>query len=206
MAFEEEENKTFDGGLKALSDSDFKIVDGEPDITGWDVLDTEGNKFGEVDDLLFDPESHAVRYLVVELQANGDDIADDRNVLIPIGVAELHTDDDDVIVPNISASQLYTLPVYEPGVLTPENEVAIRNVFEGGSAVVPYEATGFYEHEHFNEDRFYDRGTVATEETDLSIPEPPMDEEARQEKVRRIIAKIETKDGGTGEDLDRSVF
>ncbi|MBD1365104.1 PRC-barrel domain-containing protein [Mucilaginibacter sp. ZT4R22] len=204
MAFEDE-NRTYNGGLKALSDSDYQIVDGEPDITGWDVLDLSGNKFGEVDDLLFDPESRAVRYLVVELKANGDDIVDDRNVLIPIGVAELHTDDDDVIVPNVSAQQLYTLPVYEPGVLTPENEVAIRNIFDGGSAV-PYEATGFYEHDHFNEDRFYGSGTIATEETDLTIPETPVDEEARQEKVRRIIAKIEAKDDNAGTNTDRSVF
>ncbi|MEO7214207.1 PRC-barrel domain-containing protein [Mucilaginibacter sp.] len=199
MAFEDE-NRTYNGGLKLLSDSDYQIVDGEPDITGWNVLDTNGYKFGEVDDLLFDPQSRAVRYLVVELQANGTDIADDRNVLIPIGVAELHTNDDDVIIPNVSALQLYTLPVYEPGVLTPENEVAIRNIFEGGSAG-PYEAVGFYEHEHFNEDRFYGRGTVATEVTDLTSAETPGDEAARQQKVRRIIAKIEAKN-----DADKSAF
>lgn len=188
MAFEEE-NKTYNNQLQSLNESDYQIVDGEPDITGWDVLNSAGTKFGEVDDLLFDAESRAVRYLVVELHANDAEITEERKVLIPIGVAELHTDDDDVIVPNVSTLQLTGLPVYEPGMLSPENEVHIRNVFEGGAAPT-YGIAEFYEHEHFNEDRFYNRGNIV--ETDLA-DETPVDEEARQEKIRRIIAKIEHK-------------
>jgi hypothetical protein len=40
--------------LEELSRSDYEIVDGEPDITGWNVLSQSGDKLGEVEDLLFD--------------------------------------------------------------------------------------------------------------------------------------------------------
>jgi len=191
MAFEEEDNITNNTQLVALSDSDYQIVDGEPDITGWNVLTSDGVKLGEVDDLLFDPQSRSVRYLVVELQADGKDIVDDRTVLVPIGVAELHTDDDDVIVPNVTALQLTGLPVYEGGPIDPQTEWSIRNVFEGGSTA-PYDAPQFYEHEHFDEDRFYSPRTVVTES--IITEESPEEEAERKEKVQRIIARIERKD------------
>ncbi len=53
MAFEENEYRS--NHLEELSGSDYEIVDGEPDINGWDVIDHNGQKIGEVDELLFDP-------------------------------------------------------------------------------------------------------------------------------------------------------
>lgn len=190
----EEENIEYNNRLQALSDSDFQIVEGEPDITGWNVLSSGGTKFGEVEDLLFDPETRDVRYLVVELQENGGEILEDRLILVPIGVAELHTEDDDVIIPNVTASQLVGLPVYGDGVLSPENEMHIRNVFEGGTTAT-YNAHDFYQHDHFNEDRFYQPRTVTViEETIIISDDSTQQEEAeRKEKVRRIIARIEAK-------------
>ena len=79
--------------LEELSGSDFEIVDGEPNIIGWDVKNETGTKIGDVDDLLFDPETRKVRYLVVDLDSNYLGLADGRIVLVPIGVAELHGED-----------------------------------------------------------------------------------------------------------------
>lgn len=43
--------------LQKLKGSDFEIMDGQPDIYGWDVLDSSGKQLGEVDELIFDYES-----------------------------------------------------------------------------------------------------------------------------------------------------
>jgi hypothetical protein len=117
--------------LEQLSKSDYEIMDGEPDITGWNVLSQSGDKLGEVEDLLFDPQARKVRYLIVQLQANGDDIPDDKYILVPIGVAQLHSEEDEVLLPGRSAAELYHLPAYESGTQKPEDEVQIRQVFEG---------------------------------------------------------------------------
>jgi sporulation protein YlmC with PRC-barrel domain len=173
MAFEDENINEYSSHLEALSEGNFQIVEGEPDITGWDVLDTEGNRFGEVDDLLFDIETRKVRYLVVELEADEVDIAEDRLVLIPIGVADLYEEDDEVIVPHVTAAQLATLPIYEPGKLTPAAETQIRSTFDNLPMVI-YQKDSFYQHDHFDEQKFYDRtprNTVdSTIDTELEDP------------------------------------
>ncbi|RZM08946.1 MAG: PRC-barrel domain containing protein, partial [Pedobacter sp.] len=77
--------------LVELGGSDYEIVDGEPNIKGWNVKNELGELIGEVDELLFDPQSRQVRYLVVDLDRNfGLDI--DKKILVPIGLAELYKD------------------------------------------------------------------------------------------------------------------
>lgn len=158
--------------LQRLKGSDFEVKDGDTDIHGWDVKDSSGRTIGEVEDLLFDPASRKVRYMVVDLDDNDFDL-DERDVLIPIGVAQLHENDDDVIIPNITAEQLRSLPEYDEDNFTQEHEHSIRGVFAGlglGSAAA---ATGtgndtdFYAHDHFNEDNLYRnrRGTAQDSDT-----------------------------------------
>lgn len=76
--------------LQELGGSNYEIVDGEPNIKGWKVRNHEGRKIGKVDELLFDPVSQKVRYLVVDLDASELGLEDDRKVLVPIGVASIH--------------------------------------------------------------------------------------------------------------------
>ena len=83
----------YDEHLVELGGSDFEIADGEPNIKGWKVRSPEGLKIGEVDELLFDPGALKVRYLVIDLNKKELNLDDDRKVLVPIGVAELHTGD-----------------------------------------------------------------------------------------------------------------
>jgi uncharacterized protein (TIGR02271 family) len=156
--------------LQKLSGSKYDIVDGEPDIRDWDVKDGAGRKIGEVDDLLFDEQSRRVRYLVVDLGDNEFDL-DDREVLVPIGIAELHDSDDDVILPGVTAEQLRALPEYDEDRFDTAYETNVRNVFAGvGGATL---ATGaahtsdsgvahgsdydsdFYNHQHFNDENLY---------------------------------------------------
>jgi hypothetical protein len=180
--------------LEELSGSDYEIVDGEPDITGWDVKNEHGQRIGEVEDLLFDPQSRSVRYLVVDLDDNEIDLDDEKTVLVPIGLAELHsadeTDDDNdndnsiynadydgdvVIIPGVTVEMLSALPDYEKGKLTPGTESSIRTIFEGSStagtynAIADYDKETFYDHDHFDKNKFY--GTVPdTYNPDTNLP------------------------------------
>lgn len=179
MAYEAENKYNH---LEELKGSDYQIVEGEPDITGWDVINGESRKIGEVHDVLFDPQSRAVRYIIVDLDENEIDLDTDKKVLVPIGIAELREqydddrtletdtleevdddgnddedyDDEIVYLPGLTAAQLTALPAYEKGNLSPEQEIAIRNVFETPQteALIVYEKENFYTHPHF-ENRIY---------------------------------------------------
>ena len=162
--------------LEELKGSGYEISDGQPDITGWRITTRSGKKAGVVDDLLFDPELRKVRYIIADLSKNELDLTGSRKVLIPIGIAELYTksgrrnhyvdpalhtydpanDGDVVFLPTISAQQLDLLPVYEKGRLSRHTEIAIRNILEPTN-MPGTEEDPFYRHQHFNDDRFYDR-------------------------------------------------
>jgi hypothetical protein len=209
--------------LQELSNSDYEIVDGEPDIQGWTVKNELGQKIGEVVEMLFDPEARKVRYLIVNLQASELDIKFESRVLIPIGIAKLYsndnrtdaeiretstfnpnpelsadsyevdketgvftnnvvttaiydpTQDGDIVIVPATVEQLRQLPQYEKDNLTPATESTIRRVFEGdGVKEEPYARNDFYDHDHFDVDRFYDRG--ATTRSNLPVSEPSLDE------------------------------
>jgi hypothetical protein len=95
-----------------------------------------------------------VRYIILQIQKDKDIGLDERRkVLIPIGTAELDKDDDDVILPNMTVSQLNTMPDYNKDMLNREMETKTFNTVTGGAAV----ATGndFYNHEIFNDNNLY---------------------------------------------------
>lgn len=145
--------------LQELDRSDFEIVDGQPDIRGWDVKNSRGQKVGEVEDLIVDAQQKKVRYMVVDLDDNELDL-DDRKVLIPIGLAELHKEDDDVLLPGVQSEQLRSLPGYDRDRLDEEAESRICNALgrsdgrrQGVSSMEP--EPEFYRHDYFNDDNLY---------------------------------------------------
>jgi len=143
---------------------DFKIADGDPDIRGWDVRGTDGEKIGEVEDLLVDTAAMKVRYIEVRLEkeiakqvamhadrathhipqvgVSADDIltSDDRKsdpdaaryVLVPIGVARLDDEEDDVVL-SAHAAQMVGIPAYDRGPLTRDRETDIVRSFGAAS-------------------------------------------------------------------------
>lgn len=56
-----------DKRLAHLEGSGYRVAEGDPDVRGWDVMDRDGRRIGEVDDLLIDTEALKVRYLEVRL-------------------------------------------------------------------------------------------------------------------------------------------
>ena|SRR5687768_2354142 len=145
--------------LQELKGSDYKIVDEQPDIKGWPIYDAQHQKLGEVEDLLFDRELRKVRYIIADLDDNEVDM-DAKEVLIPIGIAELHETDDEVILPGVTSSQLSALPEYnDDRDLTDADENAIFASFSGGSSSTIETGTGLnsdrYNNDHFDDQRIY---------------------------------------------------
>jgi len=108
--------------LQELDRSDFEITKGDPDIRGWDVKNATGQKIGEVEELILDAQQKKIRYMVVELDDDDLELEDDKKVLIPIGLAELDKEDDDVILPSVTVDQLQALPAYDRDGLADETE------------------------------------------------------------------------------------
>jgi len=165
--------------LQELDRSDFEIVDGEPDVRGWDVKDNSRRKIGEVEELILDAKEKKVRYMVVDLN-NNDLNLDHRKVLIPIGLAELDRKEDDVLIPSVSPQQFGELPAYDRDQLTPDVERRIFSTLDRPSQAAPKREasrkieTGeikeakkdrkhknddvnpdFYRHEYYNLDNLY---------------------------------------------------
>lgn len=157
--------------LEELSRSDFEISDDQPDIMGWEVVDSEGTEIGEVHDLIFDRQEGKVRYIVADMDTDQENHT--GYVLIPIGIVTLDDDEDEVIVPQQHTAALYTLPPYEKGkTISPVEELAIRYAFLGAGSLpnanaVVYEShpEDFYTHDHFSDEHFRRRvDNIQTEE------------------------------------------
>lgn len=149
--------------------SDFGVVDGDPDIRGWDVRVSSGHKAGEVEDLIIDAQKRKVRYMIVDMADNELSLPP-RRVLIPIGLAELHRDDDDVLIPGVGTEQLRALPAYDADRLDDEAERNICSALgrepkgnRGATGIehrqqTPYTASqeaDFYGYDHFNDNNLY---------------------------------------------------
>jgi uncharacterized protein (TIGR02271 family) len=169
---------------------DYKVADGEPDIRGWTVKSSDDRKVGEVEDLLVDPAALKVRYLIVELD---DQIAgeEDRRVLIPVGAARLNDDDDTVLVEGLTAEALLGFPPYREGQFTRQYEESVRERLGGGPVGARGSGSDYYEHEHFDEGRFYGRRgsegerRIARVEEELAIGKRPV--QAGEATVRKTV-------------------
>jgi sporulation protein YlmC with PRC-barrel domain len=79
--------------LVAMKDLDkYRIVDGEPDIRGWNVYTATGRELGEVDDLLVDTEMDEVVMVDIDLKRN------DRHTLAPIKAAWIDRETKRVVI------------------------------------------------------------------------------------------------------------
>jgi uncharacterized protein (TIGR02271 family) len=152
--------------IAPLSDlDDFEVADHDPDVRGWDVISADGRKIGEVEDLIVDTGAMKVRYLDVEIDKDYR-TDDNRRMLIPVGQARLHDDEDHVHVNALSSSELKTFPRHS-GRFDRTYEDSVHRHF--GSTSDTGAGTDYYAHSHFDDDSFYGkrRGTGST--TDRSL-------------------------------------
>ena len=142
--------------LVELSNSGYEIVADEPDIRKWKVVNADRKILGVVDELLVDRALHKVRYIVLNLHGKPLNLIP-RKILIPIGIAQLDSIEDLVILPTVTLEHLATLPEYKKGKLTITTERKIRHVFSPATAEVDDSLTddAFYDDEYFNDSHLY---------------------------------------------------
>jgi sporulation protein YlmC with PRC-barrel domain len=157
--------------LSALND--FEVAEGYPDIRGWRVAATDGTEVGKVHDLLIDVDQMRTRYLDIRLTRELAASPSDRDVLVPIGTAQIVEGKDEVRLP-LTAERVGLLPMYDHGRLTRAHELEVRRHFSLGEAAAAM-ATGtttsavtgdFYDNAGYDDRRFFGkrRRTPAEEE------------------------------------------
>ena len=181
--------------VAALKDlGDYEVAEGYPDPRGWTVRSADGTDVGKVHDLIVDTGSMRTRYLAVRLDDEFGGSRNDRDVMIPIGTARIDDGGDNVIVNNLSADRFATLPAYEAGSLTRDQEQELRTHFTSGDAMsagtIGAGATGgsdFYDHDHFNDRNFFTRG----QDRDVGVRDDAEVARARMEEADRLTLSEE---------------
>ena len=138
--------------LRRLCDlTDFEVADGNPDVRGWTVRGNDGQALGTVFELIVDPEVLKVRYLDIELDTRFQIKEYENHILLPIGVASLDADGDNVFVPALNAESVLHYPPYVEIQVTRTYETAMMRAL--GLNPVPngdfygtpvHDATAFY--------------------------------------------------------------
>lgn len=163
--------KTTSYRLARLDDlDDVRIAEGDPDPRGWDVQAADGRTIGKVDSLIADTGAMKIRYLDVELDEKALGLDEERHVLIPIGGATLHDEDDAVYLSTLPSTHLATLPPFRHTTLTRADEQLFRQRFDTRYTPSGGEAD-FYEHEHFDDNRFFGRRRHRGENDYITRPE-----------------------------------
>lgn len=120
--------------LKRLGEfGEYEVADGEPDPRGWRVLSSEGERIGDIDDLIVDTSALKVRYLDCDLDESGLNLSGsdrDRHVLIPVGFASLNRADREVRV-GVNRDDVLNLPEYRGGPLTAALASQVQAGFSG---------------------------------------------------------------------------
>lgn len=112
---------------------DFEVAEGFPDVRGWRVDAADGTEIGKVHELLVDLDAMRTRYLDVRLTSEVAAAPEDRDVLVPIGAANIEKDHDVVRIP-LTAERVGLLPPYLHGPVTREDEYEVRRHFTFGRA------------------------------------------------------------------------
>ncbi len=138
---------------------DFEVADWDPDIRGWSVVNNAGDKIGEIDELIVDLSARKVRYLDIDLdQSFFNDMGDsDRHVLVPIGLARLDEDNDNVIVRDIERQTFSSVPAYAREPITRDYERQVHSAYAAtpiGTTTPTREEEDFYAHQNFDVNRF----------------------------------------------------
>ena len=191
--------------LKELGD--YEVAEGYPDPRGWTVRTADGTDVGKVHDLIVDTGSMRTRYLAVRLDDDFAASRSDRDVMIPIGTARIDDDGDNIVVNDLTADRFASLPAYEPGSLTRDQEQQLRTHFTSGDAMsagtIGAGATGgsdFYDHDHFNDRGFFTRGGDRDTRSEAEIARARMDEADRLtlSEERLDVGKRQVQAGEVG--------
>lgn len=180
-----------------IDESDFSVASGDPDVRGWDLIASDGREIGEVHNLLVDTAAMKVRYLDVKVDRDligDDDTGRDRHILVPIGYARLERDDDRVFLDAVASSDVRDIPAYQHELLTRDYETTVRQRwdrgYQGATAAGAGAAAGqdqsFYEHEHYDDRRFYEGRRGPQGEARVTVSEEELSVGKRQHRAGEV--------------------
>ncbi len=159
--------------LSRMHDTDkYKVAEDDPDVRGWEVISSDGTRIGRVDDLIVDTQAKKVRYLDVEIDSSLNSRTDGNYLLIPIGLVNLHEEQDQIVVHGINSTTLSHHAAHSSGTFSRDYEESIHRSMGASSAGIANISTGgsdintdpkgvgnigssFYNHSSFDEDRFH---------------------------------------------------
>lgn len=138
--------------LRRLRDMpQFEVADRDPDPRGWPVRGGDGQRFGTVYELIVEPDALKVRYLDVELNSDFRLAEHERHILLPIGVAALDAEADNVFVPALSLSNVLAYPRYVELQITRDYEQAMLQALNLPAAP----EAAFYDQPSHDAEEFY---------------------------------------------------
>jgi photosynthetic reaction center H subunit len=200
---------------------DFEVAEGYPDIRGWRVESADGREVGKVHELLIDVDNMRTRYLDVRLASAIAATPGDRDVLVPIGTAQVADGADVVRVP-LTAERVGLLPLYDHGRLTRTHELEVRRHFSLGEAAAATLGTAaaagttkvpardFYDDDAYDDHRFFSARraprraeTVADEAADARRDLRVRDDEIRVPVERDDSVVLKRGDDGRDEIIIR---
>ncbi|HET7274656.1 MAG TPA: PRC-barrel domain-containing protein [Longimicrobiaceae bacterium] len=127
-----------DARILPLKDArEFRLAKDAPNLRGWNVFGADGERVGQVTEMLVDPETTKVRYLDVDLADDLFLLKEDRHVLIPTEFVDLRERGKDVWVRQLDAKEVAQLPAYTGGPVDPTMEDRVRIVFQPEPEVPP---------------------------------------------------------------------
>lgn len=107
------------GAVRRLSELNGPVADGHADSRGWEVHTADGTVAGTVEDLLVDPGSMAVHFLLVQVVKELAPNESMRTLRVPIGHAALDARGRRVDLKSLSSADLGLLPVDRAGAVAP---------------------------------------------------------------------------------------
>lgn len=131
---------------------DYKLVDNEPDVRGWDIVDREKEKIGVVQEFIVDIDKEKVRYLDIVATSDLSIEGGDRHFIVPIGVARIDETNNRVEVRDIDKTTLMSIPNYTGKAITRDYEFDVVERLKGERNAVE---DRFYDNEFYNEENFY---------------------------------------------------
>lgn len=162
---------------------DYHVAKDNTDVTGWRVVGADGEKLGDVRDLIVDMNAMKVRYLSVLGDRRFFDRDRDTYLLVPIGAAALDRKGKNIFLASVDSSSVSRYPVYPGGPISPDYEYAVRDNFRRAHRDTIEDSSDykaefddavnsqpdntrrinddFYNDESYNADRFYTSNVAA---------------------------------------------
>jgi sporulation protein YlmC with PRC-barrel domain len=122
--------------LVKLGDTDLKLSSKDEDIRGRSVIDSAGEKIGEVKELMIDDTESRVRFL--QVGSGGVLGIGDKHFLIPVDSVK-RVDEDNVYLSETS-SRIQGAPAYDPTLVVDDNLYSDLYAYYGYS---PYWSAGY---------------------------------------------------------------